>query len=67
MVYIEKVYVTDLFKKHNGKALYNGFYSMGKEVYQDDNEVTNESIVLNKEALRFLPKIIAILMDDKKI
>ncbi len=39
MVDEEEVYVRDLYKKHNGKELYKGFYTVGKRTYQDDGEV----------------------------
>jgi hypothetical protein len=62
---IEEVYVGDLYKKHNGKELYNGFYTVGKNGYQDNGEVANESIALDREALEILrAKIMAILIDE---
>lgn len=68
MVDIEEVYVRDEYKKHKGKELYKGFYAIGKKTYQDDGEVVNKGIVLDKETLeipRF--KIMAILIEDLPI
>ncbi|WP_148685684.1 hypothetical protein [Candidatus Nitrosocosmicus hydrocola] len=65
MTDIEEVYVRDLYKKHKGKELYKGFYSIGKKIYQDDGEVLNEGFALDKEALDILrAKIMAILIED---
>ncbi|HYF99159.1 MAG TPA: hypothetical protein VD815_03620 [Candidatus Saccharimonadales bacterium] len=65
MVDIEEVYVRDLYKKHNGKQIFKGFYSVGKKIYQDDGEVVNEGFGLDKEALEVLrAKIKAIMIDD---
>ncbi|WP_415309450.1 hypothetical protein [Candidatus Nitrosocosmicus sp. FF01] len=65
MVDIEEAYVRDLYKKHKGKELYKGFYSIGKKIYQDDGEVVNEGFVLDKEALEVLrAKIMATLIED---
>lgn len=65
MVDIEEVYVRDLYKKHKGKELYKGFYSIGKKIYQDDGEVVNEGFALDKEALEVLrAKIMATLIED---
>jgi hypothetical protein len=65
MVDIDEVYVRDLYKKHKGRELYKGFYSIGKKIYQDDGEVVNEGFALGKEALKALsPKIMAILIGD---
>ena len=65
MTDIEEVYVRDLFKKHKGKELYKGLYSIGKKIYQDDGEIVNGGFVLDKEALEVLrAKIMAILIDD---
>jgi hypothetical protein len=65
MVDIEDVYVKDLYKKHKGKELYKGFYSIRKKIYQDDGEVVNEGFALDNEALEVLrAKIMAILIDD---
>ena len=41
MVDTEEVYVRNLFKKHNGREFYKGFYSAGKKIYQEDGEVVN--------------------------
>lgn len=68
MVDIEEVYVRDLYKKHKGKELYKGFYSIGKKIYQDDGEVVNEGFALDKEALEVLRAIImATLIEDLPI
>lgn len=68
MVDIEEAYVRDLYKKHKGKELYKGFYSIGKKIYQDDGEVVNEGFVLDKEALEVMrAKIMAILIEDLPI
>jgi hypothetical protein len=65
MTDIEEVYVKDLYKKHKGKELYKGFYSVGKKIYQDDGEVINEGFALDKEALEVLrAKIMPILIDQ---
>jgi hypothetical protein len=68
MVDIEEVYVRDLYKKHKGKELYKGFYSIGKKIYQDDGEVVNEGFALDKEALEVLRALImATLIEDLPI
>ena len=68
MVDIEEAYVRDLYKKHKGKELYKGFYSIGKKIYQDDGEVVNEGFALDKEALEVLRAIImATLIEDLPI
>ena len=68
MTDIEDVYVRDVYKKHKGKELYKGFYSIGKKIYQDDGEVMNEGFSLDKEALEVLrAKIMAILIEDLPI
>ncbi|WP_148685730.1 hypothetical protein [Candidatus Nitrosocosmicus hydrocola] len=65
MTDIEEVYVRDLFKKHKGRELYKGFYTIGKKTYQDNGEVVNEGFALDKEVLEILrAKIMAILIDD---
>lgn len=67
MASIEEVYVRDLYKKHNGKDIYKGFFTIGKKVYQEDGEVVNESIALDREALEILrARIMAILIDETK-
>jgi hypothetical protein len=54
-----------LYKKHMGKELYKGFYSIGKKMYQDDGEIVNEGFALDKEALEVLgARIMAILIED---
>ena len=68
MVDIEEVFVTDLYKKHNGKEYYKGFFTIGKRIYQDDGEIVTESNALDKEALEILrAKIMAILIDELPI
>ena len=68
MTDIEEVYIKDLYKKHKGKELYKGFYSIGKKIYQDDGEIVNEGFALDKEALEILrAKIMAILIEDLPI
>ena len=65
MVDMEEVYFRDLYKKHKGKELYKGFYSIGKKIYQDDGEVVNEGFALDKEVLEVLrAKIMAILINE---
>lgn len=65
MVDIEEVYVWDLYKKHQGKEHYKGFYYIEKKIYQDDGEVVNEGFALDREALEVLrAKIMAILIDE---
>ncbi len=65
MTDIEEVYVRDLFKKHKGKELYKGLYSIGKKIYQDDGEIVNKGFALDNEALEILmAKIMAILIED---
>ena len=65
MVDIEEAYVRDLYKRHKGKELYKGSYTVGKKIYQDDGEVVNESIALDRETLEILrAKIMAILIDE---
>jgi hypothetical protein len=65
MVGIEEVFVTDLYKKHNGKEYYKDFYTVGKRTYQDDGDIISNSIALDKEALEILrAKIMAILIDE---
>jgi hypothetical protein len=62
------VYVSDLYKKHKVKELYEGFYSIGKKIYQDDGKIVNEGFALDKEALEVLrAKIMAILIEDLPI
>ena len=65
MVDTEEVYVRDLYKKHKGKELYKGFYSIGKKIYQDDGEIVNEGFALDKDGLELLrAKIMATLIED---
>lgn len=65
VVDIEEVFVTDLYKRHNGKEYYKGFFTIGKRIYRDDGEIVTDSIALDKEALEILrAKIMAILIND---
>ncbi|HEU5119909.1 MAG TPA: hypothetical protein VFT71_02885 [Candidatus Nitrosocosmicus sp.] len=67
MVDVVEVYVRDLYKEHNGKELYKGFYSIGKKIYQDNGQIVNEGFGLDREALEVLrAKIRAILIEDLK-
>ena len=50
MVKREEVFVTDLYKKHKGKELFKGFYTVGKQIYQDDGKIVFQSIALDREA-----------------
>jgi hypothetical protein len=62
-----EVFVTDLYKKHKGKELYKGFYTVGKRIYQDDGQIVTKSIALDKEALEVLrAKIMAMFIDEIK-
>ncbi len=65
MTGIKEVYVRDLYKKHKGKELYKGLYSLGKKIYQDDGEIVNEGFALDNEAFEILrARIMAILIED---
>ena len=60
-----EVTVTDLSKKHNGKAGYEGMYSVAKHVYMDNGEVDTIGFAIDKENLNVLrAKIDAVLIDD---
>jgi hypothetical protein len=62
-----EVTVTDLEKKHDGKAGYEGMYSVAKHVYMDNGEVDTIGFAVDKENLKILrTKIDAKLMDDDK-
>jgi hypothetical protein len=62
-----EVTVTDLEKKHNGKAGYENMYSVAKHVYMDNGEVDTVGFAIDKENLRVLrAKIDAVLIDDDK-
>ncbi len=68
MVDIEEAYVRDLYKKHNGKEIFKGFYSIGKKIYQDDGEIVNEGFGLDREELEILrARIMAVLIDELPI
>ena len=63
----EEVFVTDLYKKHKGKELFKGFYTVGKRTDQDDGKIIFQSIALDREALKVLrAKIMAIFIEDTK-
>ncbi len=49
-----EVTVTDLEKKHNGKAGYENMYSVAKHVYMDNGEVDTVGFAIDKEKLRVL-------------
>lgn len=67
MTDLEEVFVIDLYKKHKGKELFKGFYTVEKRIYQDDGEIVFQSIALDREALEVLrAKIMAIFIDDAK-
>ena len=67
MVDIEEIYIRDLYKKHNGREEYKGFYAIGKKIYQDDGEIKNEGIAIDKENLLVLKaRIDAVLIDETK-
>jgi len=67
MVEKEEVFVTDLYKKHNGKEIFKGFYTVGKRIYRDDGKIVFQSIALDREALEILrAKIMAIFIEDIK-
>lgn len=52
-------------KKHKGKEQYEGLYSIGKKVYQDNGTLFNAGIALDREALEVLrAKIMAILIHE---
>lgn len=60
-----EVTVTNLSKKHNGKAGYEGMYSVAKHVYMDNGEVDTIGFAIDKENLNVLrAKIDAVLIDD---
>ena len=61
----EEVYVTDLYKKHNGKEIFKGFYTIEKKIYQDDGEVVSEGFGLDRAALEVLrAKIMATFINE---
>lgn len=65
MVDKEEVFVTDLYKKHKGKELFKGFYTVGKRIYRDDGQIVSKSIALDRETLEILrAKIMAIFIDE---
>lgn len=61
-----EVTVTDLEKKHPGKAGYEGMYSLAKHVYMDDGRIDTTGFAIDKENLILKAKIDAVLIDDGK-
>jgi len=62
-----EITVTDLSKKHNGKAGYENMYSVAKHVYMDDGNIDTIGFAIDKENLQILrAKIDAALIDDNK-
>ena len=62
-----EVTVTDLEKKHKGKAGYENMYSVAKHVYMDNGEIDTVGFAIDKENLKILrAKIDAMLIDDDK-
>ncbi len=62
-----EVTVTDLSKKHNGKAGYKNMDSVAKHVCMDNGEVDTIGFAIDKKNLRILKaKIDAALIDDGK-
>ena len=62
-----EVTVTDLEKKHKGKAGYENMYSVAKHVYMDDGKVDSIGFAIDKENLKILKaKIDAMLIDENK-
>ena len=61
------VTVTDLEKKHKGKAGYENMYSVARHVYMDDGKIDTIGFAIDKENLKILrAKIDAMLIDDYK-
>ena len=61
------VTVTNLEKKHKGKAGYENRYSVAKYVYMDNGEVETIGFAIDKDNLRILrAKIDVMLIDDDK-
>ena len=62
-----EVTVTDLEKKHKGKAGYEGMYSVARHVYMDDGKVDTIGFAIEKENLKILrARINAMLIEDDK-
>jgi hypothetical protein len=60
-----EVTVTDLEKKHKGKAGYENMFSVAKHVYMDDGKIDTVGFAMDKENLRILgAKISALFIDD---
>lgn len=64
MVEIQEVYVCNVYKKHNSKEIFKGYYSIGKKIHQDDGKATNEAFALDKESGSITKKIMVILIED---
>ena len=62
-----EVTVTDLEKKHKGKAGYENMYSVAKHVYMEDGKINTTGFAVEKENLKILrAKIEAVLIDENK-
>ena len=62
-----EVTVTNLEKKHKGKAGYEGMYSVARHVYMDDGKVDTIGFAIEKENLKILrARINAMLIEDDK-
>ena len=63
-----EVTVTDLEKKHKGKAGHENMYSVAKHVYMDNVKVDTIGFAIDKENLKILrAKIDAMLIDEGKL
>ncbi|WP_458718718.1 hypothetical protein [Candidatus Nitrosocosmicus sp. R] len=61
------VTVTDLEKKHKGKAGYENMFSIARHVYMDDGKIDVTGFAIDRENLMITrAKIDAILIDDDK-
>jgi len=62
-----EVTVTDLEKKHKGKAGYENMYSVAKHVYMNNGTVDSVGFAIEKENLKILrAKLDAVLVDNDK-
>ena len=67
MVVKVEVTVTDLEKKHKGKAGYENMYSVARHIYIDNGDLHTIGFAIDKENLRILrAKIYAGLIDEDK-
>ena len=67
MVDMIEVTVTNLEKKHDGKAGYENMYSVARHVYMDDGNIDTIGFAIDKENLRILrARIDAMLLDEDK-